>query len=71
MCIRDRHYNVHKVVGLSGGYSTKEACRRLAQNTGISASFSRALSENLLASQSDEEFDKTLSSNIRDITEAS
>jgi fructose-bisphosphate aldolase class I len=66
-----QHYNAHKVVGLSGGYSTKEACRRLAQNTGMSASFSRALSENLLASQSDEEFNKTLSSNIRDITEAS
>ena len=66
-----QHYNVHKVVGLSGGYSTKEACRRLAQNIGISASFSRALSENLLASHSDEEFNMTLSSNIRDITEAS
>lgn len=65
------HYNVEKLVGLSGGYSTKEACRRLSLNKGMSASFSRALSENLSASQSDEEFDKTLSNNIKDITEAS
>ena len=65
------HYNVHKVVGLSGGYSTQEACRRLAQNEGMSASFSRALSENLLASQTDEEFNNTLGNNIKAITEAS
>ena len=65
------HKSVHAVVGLSGGYSTEEACRRLAQNDNMTASFSRALSEGLFHHQTDAEFDMTLSMNIKDITEAS
>jgi fructose-bisphosphate aldolase class I len=64
------HPNVHKIVGLSGGYNTQEACRRLTQNEGMTASFSRALSESLFAHQSDDEFDMTMSINIAHIVEA-
>ena len=39
------HDQVHKVVGLSGGYSTAQACHMLSQQKNMSASFSRALSE--------------------------
>jgi len=38
---------VMKVVALSGGYSRDEANARLAQNTGMIASFSRALTEGI------------------------
>ena len=48
-----------RVVALSGGYSRDEANRRLAQNTGIIASFSRALTEGLSADQTDAEFNAT------------
>ena len=41
------HPKVEKVVGLSGGYSTLQACDRLGQQDNVSASFSRALSEGL------------------------
>lgn len=64
------HPNVHKVVGLSGGYSTKEACSRLSLNTNMSASFSRALSENLYANQSDSQFNAQMKDNIRMIKNA-
>ena len=37
------HPRVLRVVALSGGYSRDEANARLAQNTGMVASFSRAL----------------------------
>lgn len=60
-----------KIVGLSGGYTTEEACRRLAQNIDMTASFSRGLSEGLLVTQTDEEFNARLSQNITDIVEAS
>lgn len=59
-----------KLVGLSGGYTTKEACRRLAINNNMTASFSRALSEGLYNNQSDEEFNKAISNNIAIICEA-
>ena len=64
------HDKVEKVVGLSGGYTTKEACRRLAVNDNMTASFSRALSEGLYISQSNEEFNEKLSDNIREINKA-
>jgi fructose-bisphosphate aldolase class I len=48
--------HVVRVVALSGGYSQEEACRLLAQNHGMIASFSRAFAQNLRAQQSDEEF---------------
>lgn len=65
------HANCLKVVALSGGYSREEANRRLAQNHGMIASFSRALSEGLTAQQSDEEFNATLDKSIQSIFEAS
>ena len=63
-------HNVEKVVFLSGGYATAEACRRLSMNNNITASFSRALSEGLAHSQTDAEFNAKLSQNIKMITGA-
>ena len=60
-----------KVVALSGGYSREEANRRLAKNSGIVASFSRALTEGLSAHQSDAEFNATLGRTIDSIHAAS
>ena len=65
------HANVLKVVALSGGYSREEANRRLAQNNGMIASFSRALTEGLSAQQTDEEFNSLLDSSIQSIYDAS
>lgn len=62
---------VMRVVALSGGYSREEANEKLAQNTGMIASFSRALTEGLSAKQSDEEFNAMLASSIDSIFEAS
>jgi fructose-bisphosphate aldolase, class I len=62
---------VLRVVALSGGYSREEANERLRQNTGMIASFSRALTEGLSASQSDAEFNAALASAIDSIFEAS
>ena len=65
------HANTVRVVALSGGYDTNEACRRLSENAGMIASFSRALSQDLRAGQSDEEFNATLDSAIAQIYAAS
>lgn len=65
------HDNVLRVVALSGGYSRDEANRRLALNNGVIASFSRALSQDLSAQLSDDEFDTTLNESITSIFEAS
>jgi fructose-bisphosphate aldolase class I len=65
------HPNVLKVVALSGGYTRAEANARLARNKGVSASFSRALTEGLTAQQSDNEFNRVLDSSIEAIYEAS
>ena len=65
------HERTVRVVALSGGYTREEANRRLAQNTGMVASFSRALTEGLSAQQSDEEFDATLDQSIESIFQAS
>jgi fructose-bisphosphate aldolase class I len=65
------HPKTVRVVALSGGYSRDEANRRLAQNNGMIASFSRALSEGLSAQQTDAEFDSTLASTIDSIYQAS
>ena len=59
-----QHENVHKIVGLSGGYSTEEACERLSKQEGMSASFSRGLSEGLFYSQTETEFEERISNNI-------
>ncbi|MBK0329453.1 fructose bisphosphate aldolase [Rhodobacteraceae bacterium F11138] len=65
------HPRVMRVVALSGGYSREEANRRLAQNTGVIASFSRALTEGLSADQPDSAFDATLAETIGSIHAAS
>ena len=65
------HPNVVRVVALSGGYTREEANERLARNSGVVASFSRALTEGLTAQQSDEEFDAALDASIKSIYEAS
>ena len=65
------HPRVLRVVALSGGYSRPEACRELARNRGIIASFSRALLEDLRYQMSDEEFDRALGTAIDEIHAAS
>jgi fructose-bisphosphate aldolase class I len=65
------HPRVLRVVALSGGYSRDEACARLAQNPGMIASFSRALTEGLSAQQSDAEFNAALGAAIDAIHAAS
>jgi fructose-bisphosphate aldolase, class I len=65
------HPKVLAVVALSGGYSTDEACGKLAENQGMIASFSRGLLQDLRAHQSDDEFDRTLGAAIDQIHMAS
>jgi fructose-bisphosphate aldolase class I len=65
------HPKVLRVVALSGGFSREEACRELAKNPGMIASFSRALLSDLRAQQSDEEFNRTLGTAIDEIYQAS
>lgn len=65
------HPRVMRVVALSGGYSRDEACDILANNHGMIASFSRALSEGLTAQMSDAEFTATLDAAIAEIYAAS
>ena len=65
------HPNVIRVFALSGGYSRDEANSRLARNSRMVASFSRALTEGLSAQQSDEEFNLMLNSSIESIYQAS
>jgi fructose-bisphosphate aldolase class I len=65
------HERVQRVVALSGGYSRHEACRLLATNHGMIASFSRALIDDLRASMSDAAFDAALREAIDEIYQAS
>ncbi len=65
------HPRVIRVVALSGGYDRSEANTRLSQNTGMIASFSRALTEGLGAGQKDRDFNTTLSDTIDSIYDAS
>ncbi|MBD3663348.1 fructose bisphosphate aldolase [Sulfitobacter sp. TSTF-M16] len=62
---------VVRVVALSGGYSTDEASKKLAQNGSMIASFSRALTEGLNVSMSDDAFNAALGANIDQIYRAS
>merc|ERR1711937_487230 len=62
---------VVRVVALSGGYDLAESNKRLAQNAGMIASFSRTLREGLHVSQTDEEFTKTLGNTLEKVVEAS
>jgi fructose-bisphosphate aldolase class I len=65
------HPRVLRVVALSGGYGREEANARLARNSGVVASFSRALTEGLSAQQSQEEFDRELDATVQSIYDAS
>jgi fructose-bisphosphate aldolase class I len=65
------HPKVLRVVALSGGFSTDDACVRLAKNPGMIASFSRGLLQDLRKGQSDEEFNTVLGKAIDQIASAS
>jgi fructose-bisphosphate aldolase class I len=65
------HPRVMKVVALSGGFSRDAANARLAHNTGVIASFSRALTEGLSAQQSDADFNAMIAETIDSIYRAS
>ena len=65
------HANVLRVVALSGGYSTAEACERLGKNRTMIASFSRALTERLNVKMTDAEFNTARGQNIEKIYQAS
>jgi fructose-bisphosphate aldolase, class I len=65
------HPKVLRVVALSGGYSRDEACRLLAENHGMIASFSRALTEGLTAQMTDEQYSAALGASIDEIYKAS
>jgi len=65
------HPKVLRVVALSGGYARDEANAKLAENHGMIASFSRALTEGLSAQQSDEAFNATIAATIDGIYAAS
>ena len=62
---------VVRVVALSGGYTREDSNKKLAENHGLIASFSRALSEGLNAKQTDAEFDALLKVSVDSIYEAS
>lgn len=65
------HRAVVRIAALSGGYTRAEANRRLSENDGLIASFSRALTEGLSAQQSKAEFEATLDESIESIYQAS
>lgn len=65
------HPNVLRVVALSGGYSREDANEKMRNNDGLTASFSRALTEHLRSTQSDIEFNQTLADAIASIYDAS
>jgi fructose-bisphosphate aldolase class I len=65
------HPNVLRVAALSGGYDRQEATKRLARNHNMIASFSRALTEGLEATMTDEEFTAELEGAIAEVYAAS
>lgn len=67
--MKDAH--VVRVVALSGGYTRKDACVKLAQNPGLIASFSRALTEGLTCRMNDMDFNYLLADAIDKIYQAS
>jgi fructose-bisphosphate aldolase class I len=62
---------VLRVLALSGGYSRDEACRLLAGDSSMIASFSRALLQGLSDEQTDEQFNSELDRAITQIFDAS
>jgi fructose-bisphosphate aldolase class I len=65
------HPKVLRVVALSGGFSTDDACSRLSHNPGMIASFSRGLLQDLRKGQTDAEFNTVLGKAIDQIASAS
>ena len=65
------HPQVMRVVALSGGYSREDSVKFLEKNPGLIASFSRALLSDINVDQSEEEFNKTLSTAVEEIYNAS
>ena len=65
------HPRVLRVVALSGGYSRDDANSKLSSNAGMTASFSRALVQDLRIDQSEEEFTQALDGAIESIYQAS
>lgn len=65
------HPKVFKVVALSGGYSRDESCQRLSENKGMIASFSRAFTQGLSKSQTEQEFTSMMDATIQKIYDAS
>jgi len=65
------HPSVTRIVALSGGYSLEQATGRLSQNSNVSASFSRALTEGLKYQMSNAEFNEKIKQNIKLIDQAS
>jgi Fructose-1,6-bisphosphate aldolase len=61
------HKSVVRVVALSGGYTTDDACEKLSHNHGMIASFSRALTEKLRVTMSDTDFNASLAGTIDQI----
>ena len=62
---------VLRIVALSGGYSRDEACRRLAAEPVMIASFSRALLEGLTDQQNEAQFHDRLDASVAQIWNAS
>jgi fructose-bisphosphate aldolase class I len=62
---------VLRVLALSGGYSRDEACRLLAADRSMIASFSRALLQGLSDEQTDEQFNAQLDEAVSAIYDAS
>lgn len=65
------HPNVIRVVALSGGYTRDDANDKLKQNDGLIASFSRALTQDLNADQSEADFNAALDQAVQSIYDAS
>ena len=65
------HPKVLRAAALSGGYSRQESNARLGRQQGMTASFSRALTEGLQRQQTDAEFNSLLDASIASIFAAS
>ncbi len=66
-----QHPQVVRLVALSGGYEREDANKKLKENNELIASFSRALSQDLNVSQTDEGFNEELRKAVNSIYEAS
>jgi len=69
-CFVHRDPRVLRVVALSGGYDRAESTSRLQSCKGMSASFSRALTEGLAVQMSDAEFESALGASVSSIFKA-